>query len=98
MTKSERVAAKSTSCRSPRQIDESEQNYPDQIDKVPVQTGNADLGVIAIRIRVIPGPPADHNQDGDADRDVNPVQRRRDEIEREELEARASLNFSIGEV
>src|SRR6185312_7962121 len=84
-------AAAANSSRSPRQVDQREQEDPDDIDEMPVEPGNRDRRMVAIRIGALRGPQPDHHEHDDADGDMQRMEASRDEIESEEQRHRPGL-------
>src|SRR5712691_3615079 len=69
---------------TPDQIQKREQENPDDVDEVPVQTADLDRAVVLRGDRAAPRPPQHPRHDPEPDDHVQRVQARHDEVEREE--------------
>src|SRR4051812_6760601 len=82
----------------PWQIDQGEQHDPDDVDEMPIEAGDGDGGVIILRIRVMNCTQRDRAEYRDANRDMQGVNARRHEVDREKLKRCASLGSTDCEV
>jgi len=85
-------AAEASSCAAPTgQVDQCKEKNPDQVDEVPIKSGNRNWRMIIQRIPVLACSPGNREQHDNAYADMQRMQAGRGEIEEEEEDGAARM-------